>query len=215
MAFGQFDLVIDGEQQDGTPETGARLHLVAQGSGTLRDEAGNEFKFPADFAKAGGVAISLPYTMTLFTDTTSGDSTTIGYEGYVTTGYDRVEFMFAAPQAGSTVNLVDLTDSGVFPISDLQAFHDQAKATWARNPDLLVAGTVTRDANGAATSAPVVWPDGSPGTYTADTLSTAFPGAVDAYHITYGSPVIQTYTQPAITRDTTGAATNVPAIVVS
>ncbi len=85
----------------------------------------------------------------------------------------------------------------------------------ARTPDALIAGTVTRDANGAATSAPVVWPDGTPGTYTADTLSTAFPGAVDAYHITYGAPVTKTYTQPLVTRDTTGAAITVPAIVVS
>lgn len=86
----------------------------------------------------------------------------------------------------------------------------------ARNPDLLIAGAVTRDGNGAATSAPVVWPDGTVGTYTADTVSTAFPGAVDGYHITYGSPATKTFTQPTITRDTTsGAATNVPAIVVS
>lgn len=88
--------------------------------------------------------------------------------------------------------------------------------TAARNPDLLIAGAVTRDGNGAATSAPVVWPDGTVGTYTADTVSTAFPGAVDGYHITYGSPATKTFTQPTITRDTTsGAATNVPAIVVS
>ena len=60
------------------------------------------------------------------------------------------------------------------------------------------------------------WPDGTPGTYTADTLSSTFPGAVDAYHITYGSPVTKTFTQPAITRDpATGATTNVPAITVS
>lgn len=86
----------------------------------------------------------------------------------------------------------------------------------ARNPDLLIKGAVTRDANGAATSAPVEWPDGTSGTYTATTVSTAFPGAVDAYTITYGSPVTKTYTQPAITRDaSTGAATNVPAITVA
>lgn len=85
----------------------------------------------------------------------------------------------------------------------------------ARTPDGMIVGTVTRDANGAATSAPVVWDDGTPGTYTADTVSTAFPGAVDAYHITYGSPPTKTFTQPAVTRDATGAATNVPAIVVS
>lgn len=92
---------------------------------------------------------------------------------------------------------------------------DKADKLLARNPDLLIVGTVTRDANGAATSAPVVWPDGSPGTYTATTLSTAFPGAVDAYTITYGSPVTKTFTQPAITRDANGAATAVPAITVA
>lgn len=88
--------------------------------------------------------------------------------------------------------------------------------TLALNPDMLISGTITRDANSAATSAPVTWPDGTAGTYTADTVSTTFPGAVDAYHITYGSPVVHTYTQPAVTRDaTTGAVTQRPALVVS
>lgn len=86
----------------------------------------------------------------------------------------------------------------------------------ARNPDEIITGAITRDANGAATSATVTWPDATTGTYTATTVSTAFPGAVDAYTITYGSPVTRTYTQPAVTRDAaTGAVTNVPAIVVS
>lgn len=85
----------------------------------------------------------------------------------------------------------------------------------ARTPDVLIAGAVTRNSDGAATSAPVVWPDGTAGTYTATTLSTAFPGAVDAYTVTYGLPVTKTYTQPAVTRDANGAATAVPAIVVS
>lgn len=85
----------------------------------------------------------------------------------------------------------------------------------AKNPDLLIVGSITRDANQAVTSAQVVWPDGTPGTFTADTLSTAFPGAVDGYHITYGSPVTKTFTQPAITRNSAGAATTVPQIEVS
>ena len=89
------------------------------------------------------------------------------------------------------------------------------RAQIARNPDLIITGAITRDANGAALSAPVTWPDGAAGTYTADVVSTAFPGAVDAYHITYGSPVAATYTQPAVTRDSSGATTNVPAITVS
>ena len=85
----------------------------------------------------------------------------------------------------------------------------------AGRPDLLIAGAITRDANDAATSAPVVWPNGQPGTYTATAVSAAFPGAVDAYTITYGLPVARTYTQPAVTRNANGAVTNRPAIVVS
>lgn len=85
----------------------------------------------------------------------------------------------------------------------------------AGNPALLIAGAITRDANDAATSAPVVWPDGTPGTYTATSVSTAFPGAVDAYTITYGSPVTLTYTQPAVTRNANGAVTTRPAITVA
>lgn len=85
----------------------------------------------------------------------------------------------------------------------------------ARNPDLLIVGAITRDSNGAATAAPVVWPDGTPGNYGADSVSAAFPGAVDGYHITYGSPVTKTFTQPAVTRDSSGAVTNLPALVVT
>lgn len=85
----------------------------------------------------------------------------------------------------------------------------------AGNPDLLIAGVITRDANDAPTSAPVVWPNGQPGTYTATAVSTEFPGAVDAYTITYGSPVTRTYTQPAVTRNANGAVTTRPAITVA
>jgi hypothetical protein len=67
------------------------------------------------------------------------------------------------------------------------------------------APTITRDeTTGAAVSAEIVWPDGTPGEYLALTLSTTFPGAVDAYSATYGT---LTLTQPAITRDATGAPT--------
>lgn len=85
----------------------------------------------------------------------------------------------------------------------------------ARTPDVLISGNITRDANDAATSAPIKWPDGTVGTYTALVLSSAFPGAVDSYKVTYGSPVTKTYTQPTVTRGASGAATVVPAIVVT
>ena len=71
--------------------------------------------------------------------------------------------------------------------------------------------SVTRDSNGAATSATVVWPDGTGGTYTATTVSTAFPGAVDAFTVTWAGSTTKTVTQAAVTRDsTTGAVTAQP-----
>ena len=83
----------------------------------------------------------------------------------------------------------------------------------AKNPDTLIAGAVTVDANNLVTSAVVAWPNGQPGTLTI--TSRDANNAVLAYNITYGSPVTKTFTQPTITRNTAGAATNVPQIVVS
>jgi hypothetical protein len=123
----------------------------------------------------------------------------------------------AAQRTAIGLGSVDNTSDANKPVSTAQAAADAlARLAWARNPDVLIAGAVTRDSNGAATSAPVQWPDGSPGTYTALVVSTAFPGAVDSYQITYGSPVTKTYTQPTITRDAaTGAAAAVPAVTVA
>jgi hypothetical protein len=83
----------------------------------------------------------------------------------------------------------------------------------AKNPDTLIAGAVTVDAGNLVTSAVVQWPDLTPGTLTITSRDSL--GAVLAYNITYGSPVTKTFTQPTITRNTAGAATNVPQIVVS
>jgi hypothetical protein len=96
------------------------------------------------------------------------------------------------------------------------ATHSELFRALAASLDPLIAGIVTRDGNGAMTAAPVLWPNGVPGVYTATALSSAFPGAVDAYTVTYGSsPVIRTYTQPAVTRDGTGAVTTRPAVTVT
>ncbi|WNM72249.1 hypothetical protein SEA_GUSANITA_28 [Arthrobacter phage Gusanita] len=87
-------------------------------------------------------------------------------------------------------------------------------AQLARTPEALFDGAVTRNAAGAATGAAVVWPDGTQGVF-AGIPSAAFPGALDGYTITYGDPVIRTYTQPAVTRNASGAITNQPAISIS
>ena len=85
-------------------------------------------------------------------------------------------------------------------------------AQLARTPEVLITGTITRDAGGAPTSAAVVWPDGTTGTFTG-TPSPTFAGALDAYTITYGTT--RTYTQPAVTRNAAGNITTQPAITIS
>lgn len=125
--------------------------------------------------------------------------------------------------AGAANGIATLDGTGTLPEAQVPArlSDGQLSAKYvglvqaAKNPDLLIVGSITRDANQAVTSAQVVWPDGTPGTFTADAVSTAFPGAVDGYHITYGSPTSKTFTQPTITRNTAGAAITVPQIGVS
>lgn len=92
---------------------------------------------------------------------------------------------------------------------------DAAMVALARDPESLFAGAVTRNTDGAPTSAVVKWPDGVDGTYSG-VASQSFPGSVNSYTITrVGSPTV-TYTQPNVTRDgITGQITNRPAITVS
>lgn len=83
----------------------------------------------------------------------------------------------------------------------------------AKSPELLITGAITVDGNDQITTAAVVWPDGTPGTLTVTARHAT--GAINAYTITYGAPVTKTFVQPAITRNSNGAATNVPQIVAS
>lgn len=91
-------------------------------------------------------------------------------------------------------------------------------STWtlfdiAADPELMISGTITRNSNDAVTTASVVWPDGSTGTYTALTFSSNYPGAVDSYQITHFDGVTTvTYTQPPVTRNLHGVVTTRPAI---
>ena len=101
-------------------------------------------------------------------------------------------------------------------LNQLEDDLDAALVALARDPDKLFAGAITYDSNNAPTSAVVKWPDGKDGTY-AGTPSVSFPGSISAYTITRivnGATI--TYTQPAITRDsTTGNVTNRPPITIS
>lgn len=84
----------------------------------------------------------------------------------------------------------------------------------SRDPSALFSGSVTRDGNGAPTSATVQWPDGASGVYSG-TASGTFLGAIDAYTITRVTTGTATYTQPAVTRDGSGNITTRPNIIVS
>lgn len=85
----------------------------------------------------------------------------------------------------------------------------------AADPALLIFGEVVRDVDGAVMAAGVIWPDGTLGAFSATAVSASLPGAVDSYTITYGAPVVRTYTQPAVTRDADGAVIDRPTLVVS
>ncbi len=74
--------------------------------------------------------------------------------------------------------------------------------------------SATRDANSAITTATIIWPDGTAGVFTTDVASTAFPGAIDAWHATYASTPSKLITQPTVTRDANGAVIAQPAITI-
>lgn len=77
--------------------------------------------------------------------------------------------------------------------------------------------SATRDVNDAIVSASILWPDGATGTFTTDTASTEFPGAIDAYNVTYvpvTGPTV-TVTQMAVTRNSSGAVIDQPLLIVT
>jgi len=79
--------------------------------------------------------------------------------------------------------------------------------------DSLVATVATSDSSGAALTGTVRWPrDGAAGAFE---ITRDAGSAVTSYIVTHVlSGVTKTYTQPALTRDASGAVTNRPAITV-
>jgi hypothetical protein len=77
--------------------------------------------------------------------------------------------------------------------------------------------SIVRNSNSAVVSGTTVWPDNSTGVFITDTFSTAFSGAIDAYHITYvpATGSTKTITQPLLTRDSNGAVIAQPALIIT
>lgn len=84
----------------------------------------------------------------------------------------------------------------------------------ARNPETIIVGALTYDANKALVSAPVVWPDGVAGLLTG-TPDLVHTDQLKSWAITYVGPPAHLFTQPTITFDADGDVTNLPAIVVT
>jgi hypothetical protein len=85
----------------------------------------------------------------------------------------------------------------------------------AREPGVLFEGAITRSVGGAPLSAAVRWPDGSPGVFSG-TEDPGHPGKLLSWTLTYGQlPVINTYTQPPLTRDGAGNIVAQPAIAAT
>jgi hypothetical protein len=86
--------------------------------------------------------------------------------------------------------------------------------SWAYG-SLFQVNSATRDINSTIITANITWPDGVLGIFTTDVASTAFPGAIDAWHATYLSTPTKVVTQPTVSRDINGAVVIQPAIIIS
>ena len=180
---------------------------------------------PADVS-TGSATVNLPTIQPGFQDEAGNAVTSWPYTARVRFEHDGKTRhaplrSFTIPQGQAAVDLALIPAGPAAPVltapaSTVTSLNGATGAVdtylqLARTPDVLFVGAVTLT-NGAPTSAAVVWPDGTTGVYTG-TASTAFPGSIDAYTITYGTA--RTYTQPTVTRDASGNITNQPAIVLS
>lgn len=86
---------------------------------------------------------------------------------------------------------------------------------WTRGRQFRFTGTITYNTTypWLVSTATGTWPDGSAGTFTATTTNSTWR-AIDAFTITHTNSG-KTVTQSAVTRDTQGRVTTLPALTVS
>jgi hypothetical protein len=106
---------------------------------------------------------------------------------------------------------------GTFPLDDLAATFDQATEVKVLAWAMAEAFNITvpaYDADGVLASGPVIWPDGTPGQFNT-TLPNVLFAVPDAYTVTYVQANTFTVTQPAVTRNTDGIITVLPAMTIA
>lgn len=89
---------------------------------------------------------------------------------------------------------------------------DETLAAWTLSSAFSIT-TATLDSDGVITTASVLWPDGSTGTFTRTTKNATFL-AIDAYNVTHTDSG-KTVTQAAVTRDSSGNITTQPALTIA
>ena len=99
-------------------------------------------------------------------------------------------------------------DSVAAEVSDL----DETIKAWTLDSAFSIT-TATRDSDGVITTASVMWPDGSAGTFTRTTKNATFL-TVDAYTVTHTDSG-KTATQADVTRDANGNVTAQPEITIA
>lgn len=89
---------------------------------------------------------------------------------------------------------------------------DEMLKEWTEGGDY-EATSITRDSDGVVSSADVVWPDGSAGTYTMTTKNSTWICA-DAFTLSH-TDSSKTVEQAAVTRNSDGEVTTKPALTVA
>lgn len=89
---------------------------------------------------------------------------------------------------------------------------DETLAAWTLASAFSIT-TATRDSDGVITTASILWPDGSAGTFTRTAKNATFL-TIDAYTATHTDSG-KTATQAAVTRDSSGNVTAQPAITIA
>lgn len=118
-------------------------------------------------------------------------------------------------QAISTVTgLQAALDAKAAIVQTLIAGSDNWLKVFAKDYEMLLSGTITRNADNVVTTSGVIWPDGSAGTFTATIINTTFK-CVDAYTVTYVNGTTKTVTQSAVTRNAGGYVITYPVATVA
>jgi hypothetical protein len=198
----------DAQLRDRTTHTGAQAISTVTGLQTALDAK-------SDTTHVHGVVTTTVNGFASAVDKVKLDGIASGATANSTDAQLRDRTTHTGAQAISTVTgLQTALDAKAALTQTLVIGSDNWLKIFAKDYELLLSGTITRDANNVVTTSGVVWPDGVTGTFTATTINATFK-CVDAYTITYVGGTTKTVTQPAVTRNASGYVVTYPVATVA